>query len=373
MAEKILDHTPFLLTRCSRDLRYLYVSNAYATMIGRKPEDLVERPIIDIMGAKGFETIRPHVEAVLRGERVEYEAEIVFEGAGPRQLHVIYVPDRDEQDQVVGWIASLYDVSERKKAVEEQAHLKRLAAEMDIGIWDWDIRKEKLNWTRELEVIFGLNSGDAENCPDFHKLVHPDDVSEVEAQLAAAIKNRETFQQDFRIVRPDGQIRWVMSRAHAVYDSVTGEATRIIGHDIDITEKKVSEAQAERHRNKLVHLVRVATLEGLSGGIARELAQPLISIIANAQAAQALLVTRKPDLKEVASILEEIVQSTSRADTVIRRLRKLVKKEDHRDEVVQLNDLIASTLQLLHSELVDRKIKIDTHLESVLPTISGDP
>ena len=63
-AERVLANTPFMLTRCSSDLRYLFVSEAYARMIGRRPEDVVGKKIIDIMGETGFETILPHVKAV---------------------------------------------------------------------------------------------------------------------------------------------------------------------------------------------------------------------------------------------------------------------------------------------------------------------
>ena len=81
--KRILDSTPFMLTRCSRDLCYLYVSKAYAAMLGRRVDEIAGKPIIDIVGPRAFEAIRPHVEAVLRGERVEYEAEIPF-GDAPR-------------------------------------------------------------------------------------------------------------------------------------------------------------------------------------------------------------------------------------------------------------------------------------------------
>jgi PAS domain S-box-containing protein len=114
--ELMLNRTPFMLARCSRDLRYRYVSGAYAKMIGRTPDQIAGRPIIEVMGKQGLETIRPHVEAVLRGEPVEYEDDVHFEGIGSRRLRVIYVPDRDERDRVVGWIANILDVTERRHA-----------------------------------------------------------------------------------------------------------------------------------------------------------------------------------------------------------------------------------------------------------------
>lgn len=107
----ILDHTPFLITHCSRDLQYLCVSKAYAEMIGRTPGEIAGKRIMDVMGSDGFETIGPRVEAVLRGQRTEYEDEVHFAGVGPRLLHVTYVPECDTQNQVIGWVASILDVT----------------------------------------------------------------------------------------------------------------------------------------------------------------------------------------------------------------------------------------------------------------------
>ncbi|PKN28777.1 MAG: hypothetical protein CVU64_11505 [Deltaproteobacteria bacterium HGW-Deltaproteobacteria-21] len=107
-----------MLTRCGRDLHYRYASRAYAEMIGRTPDEIAGKPIIEIMGKEGFQTILPQVETVLKGQTVEYEAAVDFSGVRPLQLHVIYVPDRNEQGQVIGWIASILDITERKRAEE---------------------------------------------------------------------------------------------------------------------------------------------------------------------------------------------------------------------------------------------------------------
>ncbi len=114
--ETVINSTPFMLTRCSRELRYRFVSEAYAGMIHRVPQSIVNKPIVEIIGEAGFKTIEPHIEKVLSGERTEYEADVSFEGVGVRSLHVVYTPDRDELGHVNGWIASILDVSERKRA-----------------------------------------------------------------------------------------------------------------------------------------------------------------------------------------------------------------------------------------------------------------
>jgi PAS domain S-box-containing protein len=114
--ELIVTQTPFMLTRCSRDLRYCYVSRAYADMLGRKPEEIAGKPIVQIMGKEGLKAILPHIEKVLKGQTVEYEMEVPFVGVGAPCLYGVYTPDRDAKGNVVGWFASITDVTRRKDA-----------------------------------------------------------------------------------------------------------------------------------------------------------------------------------------------------------------------------------------------------------------
>ena len=116
--EIIIGRTPFLLTRCSRDLRYLFVSKAYADMLGRSSDEIAGKRIVDIMGDEGFQTILPYINRVLNGESVVYESEVSFKNAGKRWLHVEYTPEIDLKGNVVGWIASILDMTERKAAEE---------------------------------------------------------------------------------------------------------------------------------------------------------------------------------------------------------------------------------------------------------------
>lgn len=136
--------------------------------------------------------------------------------------------------------------------------------------------------------------------------------------------------------------------------------------------RRTAEAETELRRKEVTHLVRVGIVSELSGGIAHELGQPLASILANAQAAQRLVGTNSPDKKEVGEILEDIVEENTRAAEVIDRLRGLLKNGEHETVLVDLNDKLRTTLRLVHSELVSRRIKVQTDLESHLPSVSGD-
>jgi PAS domain S-box-containing protein len=124
---RFLEAAPAGLTRCSRDLRYISANSAYAEIAGMPVDKIVGRPIIDVMGVDGWEMIRPYVERVLRGERVEYETLLPFAAAGPRQLHVVYTPEKDGQE-VVGWVASITDITEFKRVEKQLQEMEKMAA-----------------------------------------------------------------------------------------------------------------------------------------------------------------------------------------------------------------------------------------------------
>jgi PAS domain S-box-containing protein len=118
--ENIINRTPFMLIRCSPDLHYRFVSPAYAEMLYRRPQDIVGKALVEIVGTEGFAKVRPHIEKVLRGERAEYEHEVDYSGVGKRFLRGVYTPDKDENGKVVGWIASIVDLTDRKRAEEQR-------------------------------------------------------------------------------------------------------------------------------------------------------------------------------------------------------------------------------------------------------------
>ena len=103
----------------------MFVSAAYAEMLGLRPDQISGRPIVDVVGKEGFATILPHIQRVLKGETVEYETEIMFRDVGVRYQHVIYTPERDEHGAVSGWIASIRDLTESKRTEQSLAQSLR--------------------------------------------------------------------------------------------------------------------------------------------------------------------------------------------------------------------------------------------------------
>jgi PAS domain S-box-containing protein len=163
--ELIINHTPFMFTRCSRDLRYRFVSRAYAEMIDRCVEEVAGKSIIEIMGEAGYETIRPYVERVLQGERAECESEVVFQGVGRRLLRVVYTPEKDERGNVEGWIASILDVTERKRVEQVAQQLASIVEFSDDAIVSTDINGIIVSWNRGAQRLFGYSDDEVVGKP----------------------------------------------------------------------------------------------------------------------------------------------------------------------------------------------------------------
>ena len=122
---KVTDLMAAGVTRCSRDLRYLWVSRRYANWIGRPIDAIAGRPIAEVLGSAAAERLRPHFERVLTGVPVEYEEEVDFAGIGRRWIRASYEPTRDAAGVPDGWVAVVTDITARKSIENQLAEADR--------------------------------------------------------------------------------------------------------------------------------------------------------------------------------------------------------------------------------------------------------
>lgn len=118
----VTDNAPVLLVRVDREHRFTFGNRAYAERNGYTPEALVGMRVADVVGATAYESFREYMEAALAGQRVEFEIKIPYSHIGPRWVHVIYVPERNAREEVVGLLGVLIDTGARKEA---ELELKR--------------------------------------------------------------------------------------------------------------------------------------------------------------------------------------------------------------------------------------------------------
>ena len=130
--------------------------------------------------------------------------------------------------------------------------------------------------------------------------------------------------------------------------------------------------EAQGLRNDLAHVARVNTMSQLSASLAHEINQPLTSILSNAQAAQKMLDSGKPDLAEIRAILADIATDDRRAASIIARARELLRNKDLQPDLVSLQAIAKEVMALVRTDAIERRISIDADLPDDVPQVRGD-
>jgi signal transduction histidine kinase len=253
---------------------------------------------------------------------------------------------------------------------ESEERMIFTAAAANIGLWQFNRKTNELWTTEHCRAMFGLESDAPLTRDVFLAAIHPEDREAAISSLREALKPNQSAAADVRVVLPDDQVRWIRIRARLHPDDHA--PNKLSGIFVDITDQKAAEAEAALQHQEVAHLMRASVLGQLSGAIAHEINQPLTAILSNAQGALHLLARNSPDLAEVRDALQDIVLADNRAGEVVHRLRNLLRKGETKFESVDVNDLVNSTIALLNSELISRRINVKVDLANGLPATSGD-
>ncbi|QKQ76333.1 PAS domain-containing protein [Nostoc sp. TCL240-02] len=145
--------------------------------------------------------------------------------------------------------AELYQQAQRelKERQQVEAELRqsderlRLALSASrMGTWNWNIQTGKITWSDNLEALFGLEAGEFDGSFEmFVARLHPEDRDRVLVAVKRAIATGEDYDIEFRVVYPNGKIRWALSQGKVFYDQ-QGQPMQMAGIDLDITEPKRS-------------------------------------------------------------------------------------------------------------------------------------
>ncbi len=162
----------------------------------------------------------------------------------------------DAQGRILRIVGIVADITARKQAETELALAHdRLRLAMESGksvAWDWDVKTERNSWSGALWTVFGIPSDSfAGSVEDFRRRVHPEDLERVWTAANEAMQSHKPYKVEFRTLWPDGTVRWVEATGKFYY-SPNGEAERMLGMDVDITERKLAEEALAAMRRSLI-------------------------------------------------------------------------------------------------------------------------
>src|SRR6266576_113082 len=186
------------------------------------------------------------LETLKSGDRIQHFETVRVTKTGKRiNVSLTISPIKDSSGRTVGCSGIARDISERKlaeealRAGEERLRLAQQAA--CIGTFDWNIRTGVNTWTPELEAMYGLPPGGFGGTQTaFENLVHPDDRAGVIKLVDAAMKSGQPTKGEWRVVWADGGVHWIAGRWQVFMDA-SGEPSKMIGVNVDVTERKLAE------------------------------------------------------------------------------------------------------------------------------------
>jgi PAS domain S-box-containing protein len=231
-------------------------------------------------------------------------------------------------------------------------------------------------WSQENYRLFGFDPEAGIPSDDaFYRRVHPEDRDRVRKEVFLEGPHEGSdFDVDFRIVLPDGVIKYIRSTGHPVRN-ISSDLPEYVGTSVDVTERKQADEERERLRQAqahLAHLSRVTTMGELTASLAHEIRQPISAAVTNARTCLRWLGRDEPDVAEACEAASRLVRDVTRAADIIARISSLFKKDALQRELVDVNELIREMIVLLRSEASRYSISIRTELAEDLPKVIGD-
>ena len=282
----------------------------------------------------------------------------------------------DAQGEFAGYIGSCVDVTElvnKDEALRESEERMRLAAEAaNLRIWEWDLGKDEIWATNSRRALSGWPASGKIGFEDFISRVHPDDRDRIRQLVDDTIRKGQDFDCEYRLILPDGIVRWMATRGSVRYDA-SSKPNQVLGISINITARKQAELEAKQRRDELNHLSRVALVGELSASIAHELNQPLAGILSNAGAGEFVIDQGDVDLKEIRELLADISADARRASDVVHGIRSMIKKEQATRHRINLNDVVTNVIHIIGSDALLHACELRTSLEAALPIVEVDP
>src|SRR5882724_8323952 len=266
-------------------------------------------------------------------------------------------------------------IEERRKGeltLREREERVSLAAESaDLAFWTIDFERKEAWMSEKGRAIFNFGSDEPLSRELFLSRVHPEDRKIVDEAIERARPESQTFEIEYRLLRPDGDIRWLISRGRYGHDD-RGGVSELIGVAIDITAQVKADLELRLQREEMARMSRVSSMGELTASLAHELNQPLTAIASNVAAGRRFLAQRSPDLAMFKELLDDVAADARRAGDIIHGIHHFVRKSEGVRRAVNLNEIIREVLRLLHSDLLGRGAAIETQLAPSLPSVDAN-
>jgi PAS domain S-box-containing protein len=234
----IFDHSAAGIVTATLDGRLTSANPYFCALLGYRQADILGTSFLDLTHPGERAANRAQHEALIRGEIPDYVTEQRYLRRDGTTVHCAVSASLalDPRGRPAQLVALIHDLTRRELA---ESRLRLACAAARLGAWDWDIRTGRVYWSPECHDIMGVPEFDG-RVETFTALLHPDDALWAHETVGQVLAAGGRLDIDLRIIRPDGELRWLKSYGRAEYD-LTGEPVRMLGTVQDITERREME------------------------------------------------------------------------------------------------------------------------------------
>ncbi|MGO9272247.1 MAG: PAS domain S-box protein [Terriglobia bacterium] len=248
------EDAPFGMCLTALDSHYLQVNAALCQLLGYSEQELLAGGWQGLTHPDDLERSRQAADELRSGRdpSVEFEKRYIHKRGNVLWVRMKISAVRDGRGKVSYYITHVEDVTERKRAEEavrlSEARLNEAARIAHLGTWDWNLLDNMTVSNDEESRILGFESNNEPAAYSaFLNALHPDDLDRVRTAVDQAIAGECPYDLECRIVRPDGEIRYLACQAE-VRRNEAGQPVRMIGTTLDITERKRAENELYQSR-----------------------------------------------------------------------------------------------------------------------------
>ena len=285
------------------------------------------------------------------------------------------LPFRDEQGTIISWYGIHTDIDALKEVEGElqarERQLQGIIETIPSMFWSASPDGQITHINKRVREYSGLSLEDFRDL-GWEKYLHPADFEETTKAFFRSIQTGESLSVIHRLRRADGEYRWHHARCEPLRDP-EGKIIQWYGLSIDIDERKRAEDRLRLTRAKLNRTSRIATVAELSASIAHELNQPLMAVLANAQASKRWLAAAPPNIEEAVISMDRVIRDSRGADQTMQRIRALFRRDAIEKKEASLFEILNEAVRLVQEDPTKRRVTVESEIGKELPKISVEP
>jgi len=361
-----MDKSPIGIRIIASENEINYANQAILDIYGYDTIDELKNTLIEQrLTPTSFKQYWIMKEKVEEGETIpsEYDVEIVRRDGETRNLTV----SRTEVnwDGKVQYLMLSQDITERKRADEQLRYQANLIDNVSDAIISMDMAHKIVSWNKAAEKIYGWKQDEV--IGRYIRDILPDELMNANNQeVVETIQKNGFWQGEIAHLRKDGTQVKLLSSAILLRDD-QGRATGSVVISRDITESKVIEERQKQMQQELIANSRLATIGQMAAGIAHEINNPLTGVIGYSE-----LLMKENLPEDIKDDIKMIAEGGQRVADIVRRMLTFARQTKPMREIVSINEIIETTLEMRASAMKTSNINVTTRLDPELPKIMAD-